>query len=289
MLDLLIGGLLRGGMYVLMAMGLSLVFGVMKIPNFAHGDFYMIGAYLAFYSIVVWCLPAPLAVVIAALGGFLIGAIIEKAVFYPLRKRSKKDWVLNSFLVTAGLSFILINLVQALIGVEYKGVKGIWAGALKIGTMSISYDRIIGFFIAMATVAFFWLFLKKTKTGNAIWAVSEDETGAMLMGIDLNWIQTLTFGLSCMLAAIAGAALLSIIPAYPTMGLQPLMKSWLVVILVGLGNIEATVIGGFAVGLIETYATYYYGASWQDVIALSLIILVLIFKPSGLFGKRQKV
>jgi branched-chain amino acid transport system permease protein len=119
--------------------------------------------------------------------------------------------------------------------------------------------------------------------------VSEDETGATLMGIDLNRIHTLTFGLSCMLAAIAGAALLSIIPAYPTMGITPLMKSWLVVILVGMGNIEATIVGGFFVGLIETYATYSFGASWQDVICVSLIILVLIFKPSGLFGKRKKV
>ncbi|ATW27892.1 branched-chain amino acid ABC transporter permease [Candidatus Formimonas warabiya] len=289
MLDLLIGGLLRGGMYVLMAMGLSLVFGVMKIPNFAHGEFYMIGAYLAFYSIAVWSLPIPLVFIVAAVGGFIIGGIIEKTVFYPLRKRSKKDWVLNSFLVTAGISFILINQAQATLGVEYKGVKEILAGALKIGTMSLSYDRIIGFFIAMTTLAFFWLFLKRTKSGNAIWAVSEDETGALLMGIDLNKIQTLTFSLSCMLASIAGAALLSIIPAYPTMGVQPLMKSWLVVILVGLGNIEATIIGGFAVGLIETYATYNFGASWQDVISLTLIIMVLILKPSGLFGKRQKV
>ena len=289
MIDLMIGGLLRGGMYVLMAMGLSLVFGVMKIPNFAHGEFYMIGAYLAFYSITVLGLPAPVSFLFAAVGAFLIGAAIEKLVFYPLRKRSKKDWVLNSFLVTAGLSFVLINLAQALIGVEYKGITEIWSGSLNFGTMNLSYDRIVGFLVAIITLVVFWLFLKKTKTGNAIWAVSEDETGAMLMGIDLNWIQTLTFALSCMLAAIAGAALLSIIPAYPTMGVAPLMKSWLVVILVGLGNIGATIFGGFIVGIIETIATYNFGSSWQDVISLSLIILVLIVKPSGLFGKRQKV
>lgn len=141
----------------------------------------------------------------------------------------------------------------------------------------------------MASVAVFWLFLKKTKTGNAIWAVSEHETGAMLMGIELNKIHTLTFALSSMLAAIAGAALLSIIPAYPTMGLQPLYKSWFVVMLVGLGNIEATIIGGFMVGLIEAVASFSLGAMWQDVICLSIIILVLLFKPAGLFGKKLKV
>ncbi len=285
----MIGGLLRGSMYILMALGLSLVFGVMKIPNFAHGEFYMVGAYLAFYSIMVWELPALFSFLIAAAGGFILGVFIEKTVFYPLRKRSKRDWVLNSFLVTAGLSFILQNLAQALIGVEYKGVTNIWPGSLKIASINVSNDRIVGFVVAITTVALFWLFLKKSKVGNAILAVSENETGATLIGVDLNRIHTLTFALSCTLAAVAGAALLSIIPAFPTMGLQPLMKSWLVVILVGMGNLGATMIGGLAVGLIETFASYYFGVSWQDVISVSLIVLVLIFKPSGIFGKKQKV
>lgn len=288
-LDLLIGGVLRGGMYVLMAMGLSLVFGVMKIPNFAHGEFYMIGAYLCYFSSAVWGLSAPVSFIVAALGGFLIGALIEKITFYPLRRRSQKDWILNSFLLTAGLSFVLQNLAQALLGVDFKGVPQLWGGDFAFAGMHISGDRIIGFLIAMGTVAVFWLFLRKTRTGNAIRAVSEHETGAMLMGIDLNTIHTLTFALSCMLAAVAGAALLAIIPAYPFMGLQPLYKSWFVVILVGLGNVEATIVGGFIVGLLETFATFAVGAAFQDVISLSIIILVLLFKPSGLFGKSLKV
>jgi len=288
--DLLIGGILRGGMYVLMAMGLSLVFGVMKIPNFAHGEFYMLGAYFAYFACAVWGFPPVLAIMIAAVGGFLSGALMEKITFYPLRKRSRGDWIMNSFLVTAGLSFILQNLTQALLGADFRGVPQYWGGSLNwFSGMNISIDRIVGFLIAMASVAVFWLFLKKTKTGNAIWAVSEHETGAMLMGIELNKIHTLTFALSSMLAAIAGAALLSIIPAYPTMGLQPLYKSWFVVILVGLGNIEATIIGGFLVGIIEAVASFSLGAMWQDVISLSIIILVLLFKPTGLFGKKLKV
>jgi len=288
--DLLIGGVLRGGMYVLMAMGLSLVFGVMKIPNFAHGEFYMLGAYFSFFACTVWGFPPVVAIMIAGVGGFLCGALMEKTTFYPLRKRSRGDWIMNSFLVTAGLSFILQNLTQALVGADFKGVPQYWGGSLKMFSgMNISMDRIVGFLIAMLSVAVFWLFLKKTKTGNAILAVSEHETGAMLMGIELNKIHTLTFALSSMLAAIAGAALLSIIPAYPTMGLQPLYKSWFVVILVGLGNIEATIIGGFLVGLIEAIASFSLGAMWQDVISLSIIILVLLIKPTGLFGKKLKV
>lgn len=289
MLDLLIGSILRGGIYVLMAMGLSLVFGVMKIPNFAHGEFYMLGAYFAYFASAVFGLHPVLCIVVAMLGGFWVGVVIEKLAFYPLRKRSSGDWIMNSFLVTAGLSFILQNLVLSLMGANFQGVSRLWGGNVNIGGMNISADRIIGFVIAMVAVGVFWLFLKKTKIGNAISAVSEHETGAMLMGIDLNKIHTLTFALSCMLAAIAGAALLSINPAYPTMGLQPLYKSWFVVILVGLGNIEATIIGGFLVGMIEAISSYSLGVAWQDVVCLSIIILILLFKPSGLFGKSLKV
>lgn len=214
-LDMLIGGLLRGGMYVLMAMGLSLVFGVMKIPNFSHGEYYMIGAYLGYLSVAVLGLPAPVALVNAAVGAFLVGAIIEKITFTPLRKRSKGDWVLNSFLVTAGISFAMQNLVQYFFGTDIRGIEKLWGGTLAIAGLDISMDRIIGFIIAMVTVGIFWLFLNKTKTGMAIRAVSEHETGAKLMGINLSSIYTLTYALSCSLAAVAGAALLSIIPASP--------------------------------------------------------------------------
>jgi len=286
---LLIGGLLRGGMYVLMAIGLSLVFGVMKVPNFAHGEFYMIGAYFSYFATVVWKLPPLVGFAVAAVGGFLIGAIIGKIVFEPLHNRSKTDWILNSFLVTAGLSFILQNSAQYLLGVNFKGVISLFKGNLAFAGLNISYDRLIGFATALIVVGVFWLFLKKTRTGNAITAVSEHETGAMLVGINIKIIHILTFSLCCMLAAVAGAALISINPAYPTMGIQPLAKSWLVVILVGLGNLEATLVGGLMVGLIETFASFYFGTVWQDVICLSIIVLILVAKPSGLFGKAQKV
>lgn len=154
--------------------------------------------------------------------------------------------------------------------------------------MRIPMDRVMGFVIAMAAVGFFWLFLTKTKTGNSIRAVSEHETGAMLVGINLNNIHTLTFALSSMLAAIAGAALLSITPAYPSMGMVTLYKSWTVVILVGLGNVGATLIGGLLLGMVETISIYSLGAGWQDVVTLVIIIIVLLIKPSGLFGKAVK-
>ena len=289
MLDLIISAVLKGGMYILISMGLSLVYGVMKIPNFAHGEFYLVGAYCAYVGLSILKLPAIVTMALAAVMGFAIGAVIERLTFNPLRKRSKADWSLNTFLVTAGISFVIQNVAQMIFGAEFFGVEKVWAGSLKVAGINIPMDRVIAFVIAIAVVIFFWLFLKKSRTGNAITAVSENEEGAMLMGVQINSIHTLTFGLSSMLASIAGAALISITPAYPTMGQKPLYSAWFVVILVGLGNLEATIVGAFMVSAIEVFATYYVGAAWADAVSLSVIVIILLIKPTGLFGKRVKV
>jgi len=286
--DILLAGVLRGGLFVLMAMGLSLVFGVMNIPNFAHGEFYMLGAYFAYFAYAVFGLNPILAIMIAGVGGFVCGAIMERTAFRALRVRQKENWVMNSFLLTAGLSIVLQNSTQALVGTKFMGISQFWPGSVSLIGMNVSIDRLAGFVVAMLSVLIFWFFLTKTKTGNSIRAVSEDEAGAMLVGINLNRIYTLTFSIACMLAAVAGGALLSINPAYPTMGLAPLYKSWFVVILVGMGNIGGTIIGGFIVGMVEALSYYNLGAGWQDVISLMVIIVILLFKPSGLFGKEVK-
>ena len=287
--DIMVAGILRGGLFVLMALGLSLIFGVMNIPNFAHGEFYMLGAYFAYFAYVLLEVNPILCILIAAFGGFACGSVIEMAAFKTLRRRSKGDWVMNSFLLTVGLSIVLQNAAQAVFGVRFMGIDSYWKGSVGwISNMNVTYDRLAAFGIAMATVGIFWAFLHKTRTGNSIRAVSEDENGAMLVGINLNRIHTLTFAIGAMLAAIAGATLLSINPAYPTMGLAPLYKSWFVVILVGMGNIWGTIIGGLLVGMVEAFSYYNLGAGWQDLVSLLVIILVLWLKPSGLFGKSVK-
>lgn len=289
MVNLLFGGFLTGGIYALMAIGLSIVFSIMKISNFAHGEFYMLGAYGLYFARVLWGFSPIFCFIIVALEGFLIGALVDKLTFSPMRKRSKSDWMLNTFLLTAGVAVIFRNLAQIFFGAGYLGVTHIWSGVVKILDMNLSIDRLMSFFIAMGVILIFWVFLKKTKQGNAILAVGENEEGAMLMGIDLSKIHTLTFALSSMLAFIAGGSLISITSAYPSMGRAVLSKSWFIIILMGTGNIQTTIIGGFIVGIIEAVATYSFGQSWQEVILLSIIILVLIFKPSGLFGKSLKV
>jgi branched-chain amino acid transport system permease protein len=274
-------------MYALMAVGLSLVFGVMNIPHFAHGEFYMLGAYTAYFTHKIG-VPPLLAIGSGAAVGFTVGALVEKLVLYPLRRRHPEQWVLNTFLITVGLSFVMQNGAQAIWGGNYRGITQYWKGTLQLGwDMRISIDRAVAFLVAMVCIALLGLFLAYSRTGRAIRAVAQDETGAQLVGIDLNQIYALTFGLSSMLAAVAGASLLSVNPAYPTMGLVPLYKSWYVVILVGLGSMAGSICGGFVVGLLETISYYVFGSGWQDVVSLSALILILLFRPAGLFGSQS--
>lgn len=289
MINILISGILRGGMYVLIALGLALVYGVMGIPNFAHGEYYLIGVYATYFALTLLGVSPIIAILLGAVAGFVIGAVIEKLTFSPLRKRNTGDWVTNAFMIGAGIQLIIQNGAQYLFTANYYGVTQLFPGSLAVAGINISNDRIIAFIIAVLALAGFWLFLKKTKTGISILAVADDEVGAMLMGVDIKKIHTLTYALSSMLAALAGGALISMTPAYPLMGTAPNLAAWFTVILVGVGNLSAVAIGGLMVGIIEVFSVYFFGAEWQNVISLSVIILILIFKPNGLFGRKQKV
>ncbi len=286
--NLLVTGLLRGGLYALMAVGLALVFGVMNICHFAHGEYYVLGAYAAYFAFVTYGMNPVLAIIVAAGLSFLAGAITDRLFFYPLRKRSKGDWVMNAFLLTAGLSVVLQSVYRLVFGNRYRGITQYWHASINILGMTIAADRVMAFGIALAAIAAMWFFLQRTRIGRAIRAVSQDERGAMLVGIDLDRIQTLTFALGSMLAGLGGASLLSLSPAYPFGGNKPLIASWFVVTIAGLGNVQGAVIGGFIVGIFESVTYFFLGQGWQEVASLGLLILLLLFKPTGLFGTEIK-
>ena len=287
--DLLVTGILRGGLYALMAGGLALLFGVMNICNFAHGELFIIGSYIAYFAHVTFGLNPILAILVAGLGSFAVGAVIEKVFFATLRRTSRSEWVMNAFLVTLGLSVLLQNCAQLIFGVKYRGITQYWEGNVQLTPrMAVAADRAIAFVIAMGTIALFWLFMRRTTVGKAIRAVSQSERGAMLVGIDLDRIHTLTFALGSMLAGIGGASLLSLIPAYPFAGVKPNIRSWFVLTVVGLGNVGGSIVGGFIVGMLESFSYYFLGQGWQDVASLVMLILLLLFKPSGLFGSEVK-
>ncbi len=295
---LLVNTIVTGGMLALVATGLTLMLGVLNIAMFAHGEFFMIGSLTAYYVFTpisnyisehpesFLTVVGPLIAIIgAAAAGALSGIIAEKLVFGPLRKRSTDNWVMNSFLLTVGLSVLLINLHQLIFSADFKGIVGYWSGTpVSIADVYISRDRAMAFVIAAIIVAMFWFFMTYTRTGMAIRAVSQDITGAQIVGIDIEKIVLLTISLACALSAVAGGSLLFMYPSYPTVGLEPLYMAWFVVILSGLGNILGAVAGAFMVALLKAITVEYVGAGWDFVVPSALIMIILIFKPSGIFG-----
>jgi len=299
---ILVNTIVIGGMLTLVATGLALVFGVMNLPMFAHGEYFMIGTLVAYYVFTpmnkyitqnpgsVLATVGPLVTIVSAmLAGAMMGVLTEKLVFSKLRKRSRENWVMNSFLLTVGISVVLINSHQLIFTANLKGIVRYWAGMpLSFMGVFISRDRIMAFSISVLIFAIFWLFLTLTRTGRAIRAVSQDEIGALTMGIDINGIFILTMSLSCALSALAGGSLLFMYPSYPTVGLEPLYMAWFVVILAGLGDVLGAAIGAFIVALLKTLTVEYVGVGWDSVILTGLIMVILIFRPRGIFGSEVR-
>lgn len=291
-----------GGMWALLAVGLALVFGVMNIPHFAHGESFMVGGYVAYfvYTPLIEALGenpstflkniAPFAGIIAAgIAGALLGILLERLIFAPLRRRTRSGWVMNTFLLTVGISFVMTNGATLTVGPNFRGIQSYWDyDPIEFLGARLAVDRLVAFAIAVVTIAVFWWFLRNTRTGRAIRAVSQDETGAQIVGINLDFIHTLTFSLGTSTAAIAGAALLFMFQAYPTVGLKPLYFAWYVVMLVGLGNVAGAVVGGFIVALLQTGTQLFFTITWETVIPTVVMILVLLMAPSGLFGSEVK-
>lgn len=298
----LVNTIVTGGMTALVAMGLALTLGVLNIPMFAHGEYFMIGSLTAYYVFTpikayidthpesILAVSGPLITIVAAMiVGAVAGVISEVLIFRQLRQRSRENWVMNSFLLTVGLSVLMINAHQLFFGADFKGITGYFSGMpINIMDVYISRDRAIAFLLAAVVVTAFWAFMTYTRTGRAIRAVSQDETGALIVGIGLNGIMMLTMALSCSLAAIAGASLLFMYPAYPSVGLEPLYMAWFVVILSGLGNVLGAVMGAFMVALLKVMTVEYIGSGWDFVVPSALIIVILIFRPSGIFGSEVR-
>jgi branched-chain amino acid transport system permease protein len=294
--------IITGGLWALLAVGLSLVFGVMNIPHFAHGESFMIGAYVAYFTFTPMqeylyenpneflSMIAPLgAILTAGIAGAILGILIEKMIFSPLRRRTKKDWIMNAFLLTVGLSFVLSNGANLVLGPNFRGISRYWdVDAVEIGGAYMSVDRLVAFAISMVTIGALWFFLRRTRVGRAIRAVSQDETGAQLVGINLNFIQTLTFSLATAMASISGASLLFLFQAYPTVGGTPLYYAWYVVMMAGLGNVVGAIIGGFIVAMLQTATQLFVAVSWTTVLPTVVMILVLLIAPSGIFGSEVK-
>ena len=284
--QVLLQGLVRGSMYALMATGLSLIFGIMGVSNFSHGELFMLGAYVMFLVSVILGLPFVLGIAAAA-ALFLVGMLIERGLIEPLRKRAGRDWLLDAFVLTIGLMVVLQNLALILFGSRRRGITQMIEGSLSVGNITISYERLMILAVAALAVTLLWAFITYSHTGKAIRATAQNPEAAQTLGIDVNRVYTVTFGIGAALAGLAGALLISIFPAYPTVGYQPVIKSIAVVILGGLGNVPGAIAAGLLLGVIEAYTVFFMSAGWQNVLTAFLVVLIMIFRPSGLFSSAK--
>jgi branched-chain amino acid transport system permease protein len=281
--ELIFQGLVRGAMYALMGIGLSLIFGILGVVNFAHGEFFMLGTYAMYFVSALLGLPFLAGVAAAAIALFLAGVLIERALIEPLRRRAGRDWLLDSFVLTIGLMVILQNLALLGFGSRRRGITTMVEGSVVIGDVTITYERLAILAIAVIIVVTLGAYIRFTDTGKAIRATAQHPEAAQTLGIEIDRIYTIAFGIGAALAGAAGALLISIFPAFPTVGYQPVLKSFAVVILGGLGNIPGAIAGGFVLGIVEAYAIFFMSAGWQSVITPLIIILVLVLRPQGLF------
>ena len=209
--------------------------------------------------------------------------LVERALLEPLRRRAGRDWLLDSFVLTIGLMVILQNLALLGFGSRRRGVTALVEGSIVVGDVTITYERLAILALAVVIVGLLAAYIKFTATGKAIRATAQHPEAAQTLGIDINRIYTVAFGIGAALAGAAGALLISIFPAFPTVGYQPVLKSFAVVILGGLGSIPGAIAGGFVLGIVEAYAIFFMSAGWQSVLTPLIIILVLVFRPQGLF------
>ncbi len=283
--ETLLWGLANGCIYILLATGLNIIFGVMKLVNFAHGQLLMIGAFIAFAFTTALGLNAYVAILVSMGLVALIGIALERFTFRKVLGTDK----LNEIFVSLGLIYIFENFVVLLWGSKAKQIVSPFQGLrLSLGEVAIGYDRLFAVVVVIAILIGLLVLIKKTKIGLAIRATSQKSEASMLMGINTNRIYIFTFALGAALAGAAGALYGIIFPFNPYIGALPTIKAFAIIILGGLGSIPGAVIGGLLYGIAENTAVYFLGGIWQDAIAFALLIVVLVIRPTGLFGKKEE-
>ena len=289
-LDNLINGLSLGSIYAIIALGYTMVYGIAKMLNFAHGDVIMVGAYIAFCGMQYWGIPVIPAILIAMAACTLLGITIEGLAYRPLRQATSL-----AVLITAiGMSYLLQNTALMIWGANPKSFPTTFINnsSIRIGSLNLSVATIITILTSVVIMTALTLFTAKTKMGKAMRCVSEDRGAAELMGINVNRTISVTFAIGSALAAIAGVLLCSSYPILqPTTGSMPGIKAFTAAVFGGIGSIPGAMLGGILLGVIEIFGKAYISTELGDAIVFAVLIIVLLVKPAGLLGKplREKV
>jgi branched-chain amino acid transport system permease protein len=282
----LVNTLILGGTYALLGIGLTLIFGIMRVVNFTHGELYAFGAYAVFALAMVLGVNFFLALLLAILGGVIIGALIELVLLRPMRGAD----IDTTMLVMIGAWIVMQNTEMLAWGGVAKAVVTPFPEVpLVIGPVSVSYLRLFVLAMALILIAGTYVLINRTKLGKAMRATFQDADTAALMGVNINRIYTATFAIGSGLAAAAGALLGPVFLAVPTMGDLAALKSFAIVILGGLGSITGATIGGFILAFAEELGAGYVSSGYRDAMGFLIIILVMMFRPTGLFARAERV
>lgn len=278
--QILANGLSSGSLYVLMALGFTLIFGILRLVNFAHGEFYMLGAFGVFYLTTGFGVNYFAALVLSAIGVGAIGFCIEKLVFAPLRNRE-----LSMLMSALGLQIAALGLMAVLVGVNGMSLPSPVSGVFSTPWFVVPYDRLLVVGLTLVVLALFYLLIKHTRLGIMLRAVAQDGEAAAMQGIPVARVYSIAFVIGCMLAAVAGGLIAPIFALHVYMGQTALLKAFIVVILGGLGSIPGAVAGGLILGVGESLLATTLGGLTADMLGFVMIMGILLWKPNGLFGR----
>jgi len=280
-IQILVNGLLLGGIYALISIGLTLIFGVVRVINFAHGEFLMISMYISYYCYSLLGLNPYWSLLINFPLMFVIGMGMDQIIIRPLRNAPAYMQVF----ATVGLSILLINLALFIFTGDYRAIDLPFAKkVVQVGGIFLNYPRLIIFSATVLITVLIYLFLKNTDIGKQIRAIAQNRTAARLMGFKLNRIYMITFGIGSGLVGIAGGLITPVYYVYPTVGVYFVLTAFVVVVLGGMGNMTGAFLAGLIIGIVDSLSGYYIDPSLKETVYYVIFVLVLIFRPSGLMG-----
>jgi branched-chain amino acid transport system permease protein len=277
----LFNGLTIGSVYSLVALGLTLVYGILHIPNFAHGALYMMGGYITLTMMTKYGLHYWIAIIVSILVVGLLGVLMERFVFHPLREAPP----IHDKIAAIGILLFLEAFAQFVWGAEYQSMPTPYGQVIEIFGLTFTMQRLLIVIAAIVVMILLTLFLKKTFTGSTIIAMSQNREGANLVGINTKKVAMLTFMISGGLAAIAASLSAPINLVFPGMGHLVILKAFVIIILGGMGSVPGAILGGYILGFSESLGATYISNDYKDIIAFVLLVIILSVKPTGLFSK----
>ncbi len=281
MLEILIFGAVTSAIYAMLAVGFTLIFGVARILNLAHGSFYALGAYGAYVLTTIFKVPLLVAAPLVVLGVALFGMLVERVLIRPMRKSQ-----LAVLMISLAVSLVVEQALFLIFGSEYRNVPSFIDQKYVIGGVDVAGQRLLTLLVAVVSIGGLYMFIQRTRLGSAILAISQDPEAAQYMGIPSDRIFGVVMAMSAGLAALAGIMAGPFLSVQPSMHLLPIVKAFAIVVVGGLGSIPGSIVAALMLGYAETLVAYGISTSWTEIVSVAATLLMLVLRPAGFFGKR---